>query len=301
VLREKEIVRYQICHKTIYTYSQLVNLQPHLLRLQPRCDRGQKLHQFNYEITPQPSQFSSFIGFDGNNITQIAFEQPTKSLQIMAQSLVETQATNPFNFLLEPWAISFPIDYPSSIVTQLHPYLQPSNGGFDPEVRQLARNLWQDTQGNSVAFLMSLNQYIYKNCDYKIRETGDPWPGGVTLTEKQGSCRDLAVLFIETCRSVGLGARFVSGYEEGDRKQTQRDLHAWVEVYLPGGGWRGFDPTQGLAVSDRHIALVASAFPKQTAPVIGHFTAVKPPSEASQPPPVQMHLETHLNIDRLDS
>ncbi|MFP4008867.1 MAG: transglutaminase N-terminal domain-containing protein [Spirulinaceae cyanobacterium] len=294
-------MRYQICHKTIYTYSQFVNLRPHLLRLQPRCDSGQKLHQFDYEITPQPARSCSFIDFDGNNITQIYFEQPTKTLQITAQSSVETQQTNPFNFLLEPWAVSLPIDYPSSIVSQLHPYLQPLGGGFDPEVRQLARNLWQDTQGDGVAFLMSLNQYIYKNCDYKIRETGDPWSGGITLTQKQGSCRDFAVLLMEACRSIGLGARFVSGYEEGDTHQTRRDLHAWVEVYLPGGGWRGFDPTQGLVVSDRHIALVASAFPKQTAPVSGHFTAVQASSEASQPTPVQMHLETYLNIDRLDS
>lgn len=292
-------MRYQICHKTIYSHSQSVNLRPHLLRLQPRCDSGQKLHQFYYEITPQPAQISSFIDFDGNNITQIRFEQPTKSLEITARSLVETQQSDPFNFLLEPWAISLPIDYPNSIVSQLHPYLQPSSGGFDPEVRQLARNLWQDTQGNAVNFVTALNQYVYKNCDCHIRETGDPWPGGITLTQKQGSCRDFAVLLMEACRSIGLGARFVSGYEEGDPDQDRRDLHAWVEVYLPGAGWRGFDPTRGLAVSDRHIALVASPFPQQAAPVSGHFTAL--PDSTSACTPVQMHLDTHLNIDRLNS
>jgi transglutaminase-like putative cysteine protease len=84
-----------------------------------------------------------------------------------------------------------------------------------------------------------------------------------------GSCRDFTVLFMEACRAVGLAARFVSGYEEGDSTVLERDLHAWAEVYIPGGGWRGFDPTHGLAVADRHVALVASAFPQFTAPVTG--------------------------------
>jgi transglutaminase-like putative cysteine protease len=84
-----------------------------------------------------------------------------------------------------------------------------------------------------------------------------------------GSCRDLTVVFMEACRAVGLAARFVSGYEEGDSNILERDLHAWAEVYVPGGGWRGFDPTHGLAVSDRHITLVASPYPAQTLPISG--------------------------------
>lgn len=295
-LGENKIVRYQICHQTIYSYGQLVNLQPHLLRLQPRCDSQQKLHQFEYEITPTPTQVSRFIDFDGNNVTKISFEQPTSKLQITARSWVETSLTNPFNFLLEPWATSLPIDYPSSIVSQLHPYLHPFARDFDLEVRQLARSLWHDTQGDIIKFSVALNQYIYKNCDSIIRETGDPWPGGVTLTQKQGSCRDFTILFLEVCRSVGLGARFVSGYQEGDPNQDRRDLHAWAEVYWPGAGWRGFDPTHGLAVSDRHIILAASAFPKQAAPVSGDFIPVEK-SETGDTP-IQMQLETHLHIER---
>jgi transglutaminase-like putative cysteine protease len=289
-------VRYQICHQTTYTYSQTIRLQPHLLRLQPRSDSWQSLHQFSYAIAPNPFTRSSFNDFDGNCLTQLGFEQPTQQLQVTAKSIVETKQSNPFNFLLEPWAIRLPIDYPASILSQLQPYLQPYFGSFDPEVIQLARKLSCDAQGDVIAFLMALTQYTYETCAYTIRETGDPWPAGVTWAQKQGSCRDLAVLMMEACRSAGLGARFVSGYDEGDRIQERRDLHAWVEIYLPGAGWRGFDPTQGLAVSDRHISLVASAFPRQTAPVVGSFALIKSSDDS-----VQTRLETLLTIEHLDS
>ncbi|MEC4804983.1 MAG: transglutaminase family protein [Jaaginema sp. PMC 1079.18] len=287
-------MRYHITHQTIYSYSQAVFLHPHILRLQPRCDHQQKLKHFSLEIFPPTSQLCNFTDFDGNSLGKLTFEQPTHQLQITTRSCIETQPTNPFNFLLEPWAVTFPLDYPHSIFLQLQPYLQPYFDRFDPEIRQLGRNLSYDTKGNVVAFLMALNQYIYKNYEYCIRETGDPWPGGVTLNQKQGSCRDFAVLFMETCRSVGLGTRFVSGYEEGDSNQAQRELHAWVEVYLPGAGWRGFDPTQGLAVSDRHIAVVTSAFPRQTAPVSGHFTTTNHAISTA----VNMTLETHICITK---
>jgi transglutaminase-like putative cysteine protease len=87
---------------------------------------------------------------------------------------------------------------------------------------------------------------------------------------------------MEICRAMGLAARFVSGYQEGDVEQDNRDLHAWAEVYLPGGGWRGYDPTHGLAVSDRHVALAASSFPSYAAAVTGHITPVKSLAEEGE-------------------
>ena len=132
-----------------------------------------------------------------------------------------------------------------------------------------------ETSNNTLDFLFALNQRIYQDCEYIIRETGKPYPAGMTWRRKKGSCRDYTVLFMEVCRAVGIAARFVSGYQEGDAQQQNRDLHAWVEVYLPGGGWRGYDPTLGLVISDRHIPLAASAIPELAAAVEGFVIPIK--------------------------
>ncbi|MFM7576061.1 MAG: transglutaminase-like domain-containing protein, partial [Microcystaceae cyanobacterium] len=109
------------------------------------------------------------------------------------------------------------------------------------------------------------------------------WEAGITWRNKRGSCRDLTILFMEVCRTMGLAARFVSGYQEGDQATEDWELHAWAEVYLPGGGWRGYDPTHGLAVSDRHIALVASPNPQDCAPVTGEMMPVRSLRETGNP------------------
>ena len=188
-------------------------------------------------------------------------------------SEVETHRNNPFEFLLEPWATKLPIDYPASLLFQLQPYFQRDGlpATVDSVAAQLAQEVYQAVAGETVAFLSELNQRIHQNCEYTIRETGTPLPAGLTWTQKLGSCRDLSVLFMEACRALGLAARFVSGYQEGDSNQDKGDLHAWAEVYLPGAGWRGYDPTNGIAVADRHVTLVASTLPRYAAPVSGNF------------------------------
>ena len=202
------------------------------------------------------------------------FTTPTEALTIQVLTQVETNCTNPFNYLLEPWATTIPFDYPSSLLKQLEPYLQFHGVIADGVVLELAQNLLVSNQGNTLDFLFALNQSIYQDCEYIIRETGEPFPPGITWRNKQGSCRDFVVLFMEVCRLMGIAARFVSGYQEGDKDQENRDLHAWIEVYLPGAGWRGYDPTLGLVVSDRHIPLAASAIPIYTAAVEGFVTPI---------------------------
>lgn len=267
-------MRYQIIHTTTYTYDRPVALTTHVIRLRSRCDGSQKLLSFSLEIDPQPMGISQIIDLDGNSLIQTWFAGTADYLKIDVRSQVETYRVNPFDYLLEPWALNLPIDYPTSLLTQLQPYLQPQlSETIDPAVWQLAQEICQESNNETSTFLSKLNQRIYENCQYITRETGDPLPPGITWNQKTGSCRDLTVLFMAACRAVNLAARFVSGYQEGDPDKKERDLHAWAEVYLPGAGWRGYDPTQGLAVSDRHIALVASAIPKYTAPISGSFCA----------------------------
>jgi transglutaminase-like putative cysteine protease len=275
-------VRYRITHTTFYSYDRPVVLAAHAFRLRPRCDVQQKLHSFSLQLDPPPKQLSDNVDLDGNSITRAWFtDEPIAQFTVQAISEVETFCDNPFLYLLEPWAVNLPIDYSSSVLSRLQPYLQPYWGGqfaptsgtIDPEAMSLAQDIWQ-VHGNTTAFLNELNQRIYKSCGYLMRETGSPLPPGLTWRSRQGSCRDYAVLFMEVCRAVGIAARFVSGYQEGDPDSNDRHLHAWAEVYLPGAGWRGYDPTHGLVVSDRHIPLVASANGKGTSPVSGKLKTV---------------------------
>lgn len=264
---------YHIVHTTTYNYQQAVTLRPHTIRLIPRSDAAQKVHKFSLKIDPEPTEICYNDDLEGNVVLQTWFHETTNFLKIEVSSEVETFRNNPFNYLLEPFALKLPIDYSASLLTQLSPYLQTQYpGNIDPIATQLAQEILVASSHQTNLFLSKLNQQIYETCEYVIREIGDPLPAGITWKQKSGSCRDFAVLFMEVCRAVGLAARFVSGYQEGDPDQIERELHAWVEVYLPGAGWRGYDPTHGLAVSDRHIPLVASAFPNYTAPISGSFS-----------------------------
>ena len=241
----------------------------------PRSDRAQQLQSFTLSVLPIPQGTSNFVDLDGNNLTKLWFDTPTQQLSIQTICKVETTCTNPFNYLLESWALSIPFNYPCSLRQQLEPYLHPYGFVADSSALELAQEIAIATQNNTLDFLFALNQRIYKECSYSIRDIGEPFPAGVTWRNKQGSCRDYAVLFMEVCRAMGIAARFVSGYQEGDELQQSRDLHAWVEVYLPGAGWRGYDPTLGLVISDRHIPLAASAIPKYAAAVEGTVTPVE--------------------------
>ena len=167
------------------------------------------------------------------------------------------------------------MDYPSGLAAQLSPYLAvPPGQGIDsasmPSVLEMAQSVLQQANGNVGQFLTQLAQSIQSRCDYQQRLEGEALAPAVTLSQGSGTCRDFAVLFVAVCRAVGIAARFVSGYQEGD-PEGPHDLHAWAEAYVPGGGWRGFDPTLGLAVGDRHITLATAIEPKQAGPVIGRL------------------------------
>ncbi|MDG2990797.1 transglutaminase family protein [Candidatus Synechococcus calcipolaris G9] len=265
-------MRYKISHQTTYTYSQAVELAPHVVRLRPRCSSDQSLLMFQLQVSPLPKGESQILDEANNPILQLWWpELPTSMLSIQIMAEVETHCINPFQFLLHPWATQLPLDYPRTLHNSLSPYLGSAGfpGGIDPVAHGLAWEIATGVDNNLLVFLSELNQKLYATCGYQTRETGEPWPPCLTWQRQSGSCRDLTVLFIHACRAVGLAARFVSGYQEGDEDSPERHLHAWAEVYLPGAGWRGYDPTHGLAVADRHIALVAAAQPEDAAPITG--------------------------------
>lgn len=147
-----------------------------------------------------------------------------------------------------------------------------SNGQHDPAAVDLAQDALMGCEQRALPFLSQLVAIIQDRVKYTQRHLGPAWPAGRTLKERVGSCRDLAMLMIEACRCVGLPARFVSGYHLVEPKPKRYDLHAWAEVYLPGAGWRGFDPSGKGAIDDRYIVLATSSKPHLTAAVNGTFS-----------------------------
>jgi transglutaminase-like putative cysteine protease len=265
-------MKYTINHATTYHYDRPVLLDPHVLRLQPRTDGFHHLQQYVAQITPTPKGQTTLLDAEGNLITRCWWgDEWMDHLEIVTTSSVETLCDNPFNYLLEPWATKLPIDYPTALMGHLAPYLSAAQLGSiaaDPVASQLAQEIAHKVSWNTVLFLSELTQMINQKLGYQVRESGDPMPPSITWSQKSGSCRDFVMLFMAVCRAVGLAARFVSGYEAGDPAYEQM-LHAWAEVYLPGAGWRGYDPTMGIVVCDRHVAIAASGWPRYAAPVTG--------------------------------
>jgi transglutaminase-like putative cysteine protease len=260
---------FEVTHVTTYNYSRPVFLEPHTLRFHPRSDGQQRVNQFELSVNPVPEVTTECLDCEGNVVTEVWFGSLTDAFEVTVQFAVETLRRDPFDYLLSPDAEKLPIQYPSEDSPSLVPYLD--GVGIDGSVVELAQTVAQQAKGQTVPFLFLLTQEIHNVCRTVIREEGDPLLAAVTLANRQGSCRDLTVLFMDACRAQGIASRFVSGYQEGVSGLSERDLHAWAEVYLPGGGWRSYDPTLGLAVSDRHIAAAASRTSQGAAPITGSF------------------------------
>ena len=263
-------MKLEIRHQLRFQYSRPVFIEPIIIRLRPRSDCHQQLLDFQLQVEPGLAGCVDMIDLDGNNSLAAWFDGLHSSLVINASSRVETRRENPFDFILtDPGADRIPLAYPESLQDSLLPYLK---GASEQQVSVFARETLNSAEGRTLPFLMGLTQKIHEDFEWCIREKGEPLTARETLVQKQGACRDLAVLFMECCRSVGLAARFVSGYGPWEKQKNEHPyLHAWTEVYLPGGGWRGYDPTQGLAVGDGYVALAAGPCPELAAPTSGAF------------------------------
>ena len=260
---------FAIRHSTCFTYDRPVFLEPHTLRLQPRGDGVQRLTRFALEVSPQPAGSSQCLELDGNAAMRLWFEGEHPSLTFTAASEVETAPRNPFDFFLDSGALQLPLRCADNLVPLLAPYRIPRSP--EGEVAELARGIAGEAGDHTLPFLSALNTHLHQTCAQIFRADGDPLPPERTLDLRQGACRDLTVLFMEACRCQGIPARFVSGYQADAPEEERRDLHAWAEVYLPGAGWRGYDPTQGLSVVDRHVALAAGPTHEQARPTEGTF------------------------------
>jgi transglutaminase-like putative cysteine protease len=261
-------MRFRVRHKTVYRYQEPVFLAPHTFRLRPRVDGAQFLVDYRLGVSPAPAGRTEYLDQDGNVVTDAWFVNRVAQLEVESAFEVDTQRENPFDFLLRADAMRLPFHYTPELHAALTTY---RTGETEPAVRELAEAVASRTGWSTVSFLTELSRELHSRTRQIIRPDGLPLAPSITLSSAEGSCRDLAVLYVAACRALGIAARFVSGYEKEAASHERSDMHAWAEVYLPGGGWRGFDPARGIAVTYGHIAVAAAAQAELAAPVTGAY------------------------------
>lgn len=286
-------MRARLIHRFDYRYSKPVLLGPHRFCLRPRPHGFQRLIDYRLEISPDPSQLYELMAAGGDTITRARFLGESDHLTVVATSEVETFTPPLLEACLDEQMAQLPVQIGKlnpDLLSNLQGWLP--NGQHDAAAVDLAQEALMGSDGRSLNFLQQLVEVIQDRVKYTQRHVGPAWPAGRTLKERVGSCRDLAMLMIECCRSVGLPARFVSGYHLVEPKPERYDLHAWAEVYLQGAGWRGFDPSGKGAVDDRYLPVATSSRSDLTAAVSGTF---------SGPPGVGSELEWEISAEILSS
>ncbi len=274
-------IRVALNHKTSYKYARDVWLSPHVVRLRPAPHCRTPIVSYSLTIKPE----GHFLNWQqdpySNRLARAVFPKKARELSIEVDLVAEMTVVNPFDFFLEKYAETFPFEYEPTLKRELAPYLetQPVGPVFDSLVEGSRQSGMR-----TIDFLVALNQAIQKRVSYLIRlEPGIQTPEE-TLTKASGSCRDSAWLLVQLLRRLGLAARFASGYLiqlAPDVKSLDgpsgtevdfTDLHAWTEVYIPGAGWIGLDPTSGLLAGEGHIPLACTADPQTAAAVTGFIS-----------------------------
>lgn len=273
-------IRVAIQHKTVYTYDRFVSLSPHIFRLRPATHSRTTIEAYSFKLKPE----NHFINWQqdpfGNYQARVVFPEQTNVMEIDIEVIANLQVINPFDFFVEDYAEEFPFVYSPVLAKELVPYLEHKAEGS--LIKQwVEKHIDKNTPTPIVDFLVSINRQLNNDIEYTTRmEPGVQTPDE-TLIKALGSCRDSAWLLVNILRYAGLAARFISGYLVQLKADEQSldgpsgaandftDLHAWVEVYIPGAGWIGLDPTSGLFAGEGHIPLACTADYASAAPVVG--------------------------------
>ena len=275
-------IRIALHHKTHYRFDRLIGIAPHEVRLRPAPHCRTPILSYSLQVAPAKHFVNWQQDAYGNYIARLVFPEKAKELNIVVDLVADMTVINPFDFFVEPYAETFPFQYPAQLAVELAPYLEKDLPG--PELKAWLARFRDGGYVPGVAivdFLVAINQRLQAEIGYLVRMEAGVQSPEETLTLASGSCRDSGWLLVQILRHFGLAARFVSGYLiqlTADIKsldgasgpaQDFTDLHAWAEVYLPGAGWVGLDPTSGLMAGEGHIPLACTAFPSSAAPVSG--------------------------------
>ena len=265
--------RINISHITEYLFPSPVSLLPHRLLLRPRENHNVRIESSLLEITPAHTLQWKRDVLD-NSVALVSFSKPSAQLRVSSNVVIQHYEENPFDFLVDDYAVMHPFQYAAEEQAELAPFEQsvyPS-----AQDRDAVRG-WLDDLGllqpmQTFALLDRMNREIAGRCVYQMREEPGVQSPSLTLSNNSGSCRDFAALFMEGCRFLGLASRFVSGYLFAPATEAgNASTHAWAEAYLPGAGWKGFDPTSGEVTGNRHIAVAVARHPEAVPPVAGSF------------------------------
>ncbi len=272
-------IRVALHHKTSYTYDRLVQLSPQVIRLRPAPHCRTPVTAYSLKIEPKEHFLNWQQDPHSNFLARVVFPERVRNFTVEVDLVAEMTVINPFDFFLEPYAEKFPFRYEPALELELTPFLHVQPAG--PKLKEYLATVDRSSQ-RVIDFLVGVNQKLQHDIKYLIRMEPGVQASEETLTLGSGSCRDSAWLMVETLRHLGLAARFVSGFLiqlKPDMKSldgasgTDRDftdLHAWTEVYLPGAGWVGLDPTSGLFAGEGHLPLAATPEPSSAAPVSGN-------------------------------
>ncbi|MEK8050776.1 transglutaminase family protein [Ideonella sp. DXS22W] len=265
-------------HVTHYRYDRRVSLSPQVVRLRPAPHCRTPILSYSLKVEP----VEHFINWQqdpfSNHLARLVFPEKTTEFKVTVDLVAEMSVYNPFDFFLEPGAETYPFAYGEALAQELAPYL--AVGEPTPALAAFLATI-DRSEVRTIDFLVGLNQRLQHDIRYLIRmEPGVQTPDE-TLTKASGSCRDTGWLLVQTLRHLGLAARFVSGYLiqlKPDVKALDgpsgtevdfTDLHAWCEVFLPGAGWIGLDPTSGLLAGEGHIPVACTPVPSSAAPISG--------------------------------
>jgi transglutaminase-like putative cysteine protease len=262
-------MKLEIQHFSLYHYSEPVELNPHLLFLIPQQRSHFEIERSRIQISPEPDAVHERIDMLGNVHYQTWFQGETDRLSIEVDYIIDIKPFNPFGFLFTEF-IAFPFsffEYGADKSMFLQAFLKTET---NPQLKQYAAHFITNSK-DLVSFLFSLTESIHDNWEHLIREEENLWTADFTFHHQKGSCRDLSWMLVHMLRNVGLASRFVSGYAFNPELSEGHELHAWTEVFLPGAGWVGLDPSLGLFTDNHYIPLATGYSPELVSPVQGNF------------------------------
>ncbi len=264
--------RYKILHRTCYNFSAAVRLDPHTLLIRPREGHELRIESSILKITP-PATLRWHRDVEDNSVAIATFDSLTSQLLIESEVIIQQYNRAPLDFLVADYAMNYPFSYTPEDRVVLAPYMNLAMRNSGDTLDQWLANSWRlDDQIQTYALLQRISTQICNGLSYLRREEPGVQTATETLSYGTGSCRDFANLFVEAARRLGLAARFVSGYHHAPPSTVDFGAtHAWAEVYLPGAGWKGFDPTLDEVAGTNHIAAAVAKLPESVPPIAGSF------------------------------
>lgn len=289
-------IRVALKHHTRYDFDKPVKLSPHLIRLKPAPHCRTPIDSYSLKVTGG----EYFINWQqdpfGNHLARLVFPDKVKFLQVEVEVVAPMTVINPFDFFVEESAEQFPFSYRDSLKRDLAPYLEVTESG--PLLMQWLTEVPREPAA-IVNFLVAINQRLQQDIAYTVRLEPGVQTAEETLEKRLGSCRDSAWLLVQILRHLGLAARFVSGYliqltpdvkaldGPSGTEVDFTDLHAWTEVFVPGAGWIGLDPTSGLLAGEGHLPLAATPEPTSAAAITGFSD------------PCEVTFDFHMEVTRI--